>query len=180
MTPHTLPIDEMIERIIDEEGSVFTDDATDQPTRYGVTLDTYRGLKPTATVDDIRALTADQARLFYRWYLAPFATLSVSERIWRNILDSVVLHGKAGAVDCLQRAVGARVDGIFGPMTLNMLMRMPENVFLLAFAKARLDVMVDDIRRDVTTKYGTQAVEGTDLKYLRGWQRRVLDMAYGD
>lgn len=180
MTPSTLLLDEMIDRILDEEGSGFTNDAQDRPTKYGVTLATYRGLRPAATQSDIEALTEEQARAFYRWYLAPFADLAVSERIWRNLLDAVVLHGKTGAVECLQRAVGARVDGLFGAITLSMLMKMSENTFLLAFAKARLDVMVADVQRDLTTKFGSQAVEGSDAKYLRGWVRRVLDMAYGD
>lgn len=173
-----MTFDEAVGGILKREGDVFTNDATDFPTKYGVTLATYRGFKPDATVDTIRQLTADQARAFYFWYLAPFMHLAVSEKVWTNLLDAVTLHGQAGAIRAVQRVVGVAVDGIMGPATTNSLTWMPEKAFLVGFAKARMDIMTDDIRRDVTVHFGTSAVESTDLKYLRGWLHRVVDVAF--
>lgn len=176
-----MTLDDAITGILEREGSTFTNDPQDYPTKYGVDLPTYQGFKASATMDDIRNLTEDGARAFYRWYLAPFTRLQVSDRLWTNILDAATLHGITGTVEALQRCVGVDVDGRFGMLTLTGIQQMPESKLIARFVKARLHIMVDDVCRDVTKRCGSAAVQATDLKYLKGgWIDRVIDVAYSE
>ncbi len=80
--------------------------------------------------------------------------------------------------------LGLRADGVLGPATKGALAALAaapgaDAAFVLAFAKERLRLMRDDIVADVTRTYGPDVLATTDLRYLGGWQARVIDVAFG-
>ncbi len=174
-----MTLDDRITAILAREGSTFTKDAQDVPTKFGVTLSSYRAWKAGKTEADLEALTLDEARSFYWWYFHPFAGLVLSDRLWSNLLDADTLHGRPATVRMIQGILGVVVDGVLGPKTREALEAVAEGPFVLALAKQRLRLMRNDIVADVTKGYGLAAVNGTDLKYLGGWMERVLDVAFG-
>ncbi len=112
----------IIDAILRREGG-FVDHPADQggPTKYGITqrtLKQYRG-RPV-TVGDLRALGESEARLIYqRLYISgPGFDRISGQRLRALVIDCAVNHGPSRATRWLQAAVGTRVDGVFGPLTL--------------------------------------------------------------
>ena len=112
----------IIDSIIRREGG-FVDHPADQggPTNYGITqrtLKQYRGR--SVTVGDLGALEEGEARLIYqRLYISgPGFDRITGQRLRALVIDCAVNHGPSRAARWLQAAVGTRVDGVFGPLTL--------------------------------------------------------------
>ena len=113
---------EIIEAIIEREGG-YVDHPADKggPTKYGITIGTlgqWRG-HPVSD-DDVKALFIEEARLIYgqRYLKAPGFDQIVDSKLRAFIVDAGVNHGPTAATKMLQRAVGAKVDGVMGPDTL--------------------------------------------------------------
>ena len=112
----------IIDHILRREGG-FVDHPADQggSTNYGITqrtLKQYRG-RPV-TVGELRALEEGETRLIYeRLYIrGPGFDRIRSRRLRALVIDCAVNHGPSRAARWLQAAVGTRVDGVFGPLTL--------------------------------------------------------------
>lgn len=175
-----MTLDEIITGVLAREGGAVADPVDrGGPTNRGITLGSYRELYPGASVEDLMALDEDGARRWYRLYLAPLAGVQAPDRIWAALLDAAVLHGRTGAVRLLQQALGVPADGRLGPVTQTALTRVSETVFASRFARARLDLVVDLVRHDLTRRYGVAAVDETQVRFLRGWLRRIVDVAFG-
>lgn len=143
-----MTVDQIIDGILQREGSTFTDDPNDSggPTRFGVTqavLAKWRGTKVTAA--DVANLTKIEARSIYvhRYIDAPGyrVILSFAPTIAEEIIDTGVNTGPPRATEMLQRCLNAlnrqgrdypdvRVDGECGPATVVALKAF------LAFRKA--------------------------------------------
>lgn len=122
------------------EGS-YIDDPADihgGPTNRGITINTlaaWRGAPQTAA--DVRALTLEETQAIYKkMYWAPIKGDSIQRQpIASAIFDMAVLCGPAQASRMAQAAVGAKVDGLFGPMTLAAINAKSSVDFLAAFTK---------------------------------------------
>ncbi len=175
-----MTLEDVITEILAREGGgAFTNDAQDQPTKWGITLAAFQEHKAGATLDALKALDEAGAREWYRWRFAPFAALKLDRRAWVNLLDAVTMHGPTGAIKAAQQAAGVLADGQLGPKTQAALAAMDPAAFCLAFAKARWAICVADIRRDLIARFGMGAVNDSDLKYAGGWVNRILDVAFG-
>ena len=128
--------EQIIEGVLQREGSTFTDDPKDSggPTRWGITqavLSKWRGMK--ATTADVANLTKVEARSIYfaRYVDLPGyrPLLSISPLIAEELIDTGVNTGPARATEMLQRALNAlnrqgrdypdvKVDGECGPGTV--------------------------------------------------------------
>ncbi len=118
-----MDVDTIIEDVIDREGGdKFTDIPEDKggPTRWGITLPALTDwLGRPATVQDLKALTHKDAHELYRelYIQRPGFGIIGSQALLSLLLDTAVNFGVRGAVVLLQRAVGVKADGIFGPIT---------------------------------------------------------------
>src|SRR4051812_18777419 len=111
--------DEAVRGLLEAEGSkVNPHDNGRGPSKYGVTLATYRELYFRAKEADIYALSEAQAIDFYRrWAWEPRGLGLIDDQAVANKLLNLGANvGPGLAVMWLQRAVGAKpVDGIVGP-----------------------------------------------------------------
>lgn len=107
--------------VLDHEGGdAITDDPRDPGglTKWGIS----QGAFPHV---DIRDLTREQAADIYRrHYWMPVQGDYLPVGIDLCLFAGAVNLGVTGAIRCLQAAVGALVDGEFGPKTMAALMRM--------------------------------------------------------
>ena len=121
--------EDIIGRVLDDEGRVLTDRADDPGgvTNFGITIpaftdflrDTTGNSKAVAVAEDIRSLTEDHARDFYRWLLRASKIGKISNADLRYcVFDAAVNLHYRQAILFLQRALGITADGVIGPATL--------------------------------------------------------------
>jgi len=105
--------------LIRDEGSrVNPHDNGRGPSKYGVTLATYRDFKPDASEKDICNLTLMQATAFYRWWWEKYHLgLIDSQDVANKLFNLGVNCGQETVNRWAQRAVGAHADGVIGPVT---------------------------------------------------------------
>ena len=91
----------------------------DDPSMRGVTLETLKRWDSRATLDDLKALSEEKARLIYRalfWH--PARGDDLPEGLDYAVFDFAVHSGPPVAVSFLQEIIGTVPDGVFGPLTL--------------------------------------------------------------
>ncbi len=116
-------IEETARAIVAREGGYVNDpDDPGGPTKYGVTLATLRGLRPGATLADLKRLTRDEAVTIFldRYYRAPGID-RLPEALQPPVFDMQVNAGRA-AITLLQELLTdlgepVAADGILGPQT---------------------------------------------------------------
>jgi lysozyme family protein len=154
------------EWLIQDEGTAFTNDPADHghATRFGVTaasLGAWRG--SAATDDDVRALTLEQARAFYReMYWGPLGCESLPFTTATALFDIAVLCGISRAVRFAQSALRLKPDGQLGPATTEAIRRAPPAAFIVSFAHRAADHFVRLADNDPT-----------QARFLRGWLDRA-------
>lgn len=119
-------------------------------TRYGISAMSYPHL-------DIKNLTKYQAKEIYReewWDKLPLDRPAIRYQLF----DAAINHGMYHANRMVQRAVGAKDDGIIGPNTQASIQATELNDLLLRFLSERLTFMTQ-VR---TWNY-----------YGKGWARRI-------
>src|SRR5690348_11184504 len=107
-----------INKVLAKEGpTVIENDDGRGPSKYGITLKTARGFGLSWTADDIRHLTAQDAKIFYMqyFYVPSNVALLHSQELSDKVFDLCVNLWISTAVRILQRAVGVKADGILGP-----------------------------------------------------------------
>jgi len=116
--------EQIIESVLAREGG-YTDRSEDAggPTNRGITAKTlgdWLGLAAPATVEQIKAISEEEARAIYRkrYVEDPGFDQIVNPDLRALIVDCGVLHGPEHAAQFLQRAVGVVPDGVVGPGTL--------------------------------------------------------------
>jgi lysozyme family protein len=147
--------------VLSEEGGyVNHPDDPGGETNLGITRATLeRWLKREVTSAEIRALTYEQAGEIYEtWYWKPPRCGEMPRGVDLMVFDGSVNSGPERAVGWLQRAVGAKVDGMVGPKTLAALAgAMP------ALAINRMAIYRMDFLRGLPTWE----------KFGKGWTARV-------
>ena len=157
-----------IDLVLKHEGSAYTETPGDRggATRFGITIPTlvdYDG-KPHDK-EDIRALTLRDAKNVYlKQFWTPMCLQQIhDQRLANIIMDQAVLNGKKPVTLRLQKIVGTAPDGAMGPNTTAACNSMNTNNVILAFLAAQ------------TQFYTTLVVNNPpQIKFLRGWQNRVL------
>lgn len=153
------------------------DDAGDPGgiTKYGVSLRYLKDLPKTIAdidgdgdvdADDIRALSKDDAaRLFKRSFWDEPKTYLLEDPVAFVFYDTAVNCGVGRASRLLQRAVGAKEDGVVGPMTRAMC----KNVSSFHAASAMI--------RCRETFYRSLVEQKPEMgKFLKGWLNRTADL----
>jgi lysozyme family protein len=152
--------DQSFDELLKHEGG-YSDHAADPggATRYGITEAVarevgYRG--------DMRELPLDLAKRIYRdkyWDAVRADELPASVRY--AVFDAAVNSGPRQAIRWLQRAVGAKDDGIIGPQTLGLARDANQEKLVRVYLAERL--------RFMSTLSNWPA-------FSRGWARRIADL----
>lgn len=123
-------------------------------TKWGLSAATYPML-------DIKALTREDAKaIYYRDFWCKLGGSAFHQALMYQLMDGSVHHGCWRAMQFLQRAVGAKDDGYFGPKTLAAVQAADLNDALMVFLAERLDFMND---------------LSTWSTFSRGWSQRIAD-----
>jgi lysozyme family protein len=169
-----MTVDQIIDEIIKNEGSKFTNDPQDSggPTKYGITqksLSVY--LHHPATIEDVQNLTEAQARIIYRstYYNAPHFNL-LPEALQPVVTDFGVNAGPGAAVEALQVVLNmagfeCKEDGMLGPATAAMANKAYEAMGGL-LVNAYVDYRIWFYEKLVERR-------PKDSKYLVGWRNRA-------
>jgi lysozyme family protein len=156
--------DQAFAKLLHHEGG-WSDHAMDPggKTMYGITEAVARANGYTG---DIRDLTTAQAKEIYKKaYWDAIQADKIHPTLRFDTFDAAVNSGVGQAARWLQRAVGAKEDGIIGPMTLDATQRNNPEASRSKMIGYRLLMM-------------------TQLKtwphFGRGWARRVAENLIGD
>jgi lysozyme family protein len=160
--------DSAIDIIIKHEGSTYTETPGDRggATKFGITIPTLTDFdgKPHDK-EDIRTLTLKDAKAIYlKEFWNPMCLSAIhDQRLATIMLDQAVLNGKSGFTRRLQSIVGTMPDGIMGPQTAAACNSRNTNNLILDILAAQ-------------TKFYTSLVANNppQIKFLKGWQNRVL------
>lgn len=144
-----------IDRVLIHEGG-DADDPRDAGgrTRWGISQRTY------PTLDIAKLTRAEAIALYRRDFWAPLQGDALPPALAFQALDAAVNHGVGRTVRWLQRLVGVRVDGQFGPLTLAAIQAADQRVLIQRLLALRLDLYVEHERF---------------AAFGRGWTRRIAE-----
>lgn len=111
---------------------------------------------------DVSKLTLEQAIEIYHNVYWLFEGVK-SDRVATKLLDIYVNLNPRKAIKIIQEASGARVDGIWGPSTIDHINRCNEDELLDSLATLLSDWYVEIVEADIT-----------QLDFLKGWIRRAI------
>ena len=114
-------VSDLIDRVIAREGG-FSDNAADAggATNWGITISTLRDWRrEPVSVDDVRNLTVDEAKQIYRsrFFVASGFDQVKDPQLLELLFDFAVNSGVYTATRALQRCIGVKDDGAFGPLS---------------------------------------------------------------
>jgi len=123
-----------------EGGFVNRADDPGGATNKGITLATFRQfVKPSGSIADLQALTAEQAGIVYRaQYWAKVAGDDLPAGVDYAVFDFAVNSGPKQAATSLQRVIGAAMDGVIGPNTLAAVRDRPPAAVITMVCNERL------------------------------------------
>jgi lysozyme family protein len=162
---------QIIDAVLKHEGG-FVNNPADHggATNFGITaadLGRWRALGRSATVDEVRGMTVDEARLIYQaWYINAPGLKAISDGYLRwVVVDSGVLHGTRTAIKWLQQALGVTIDGVMGSQTQT------------ALAGAEPPHVAARVLAIRICRYGSIVVgELSQLQFLAGWLNRATSI----
>ena len=138
-----------------EGGYAFDSQDPGGETRFGISKRQYPDL-------DIKNLTESEAiEIYRRDYWAPIKPLLLPERLRLCVFDCAVNQGVTRAIRILQGSVGAKQDGVLGPMTIDAVRSMPEKEVLKSMCELRL---IHYAKLPHFPRFGA------------GWCRRLIDI----
>ena len=145
--------DDTITDVLKAEGwDKYTNRPNDRggPTKWGITLKAWSEyIGRDCTEYDIKAITERQAREFYEeeYIRAPRFNL-LPEPICSMVVDCGVNHGPRAASKWVQRAVGAKQDGVIGPKTVEAVVDSNYLTTYLKICAFRIKLYGRIVRRD--------------------------------
>jgi len=166
-----MTVDEMIAAVIRREGGYVNHPADKGgPTKYGITLATYKRATGNrrASIAEIKALTKPEAAAIYKelYFVRPgFGRLN-DVKLAEHLFDWGVNSGPAIAVKWLQRVLGTvAVDGKLGPNTARSVNQRNDQLSIRkAFFKERVLFFARLVKRKPS-----QAV------FIEGWMKRAFE-----
>lgn len=115
--------EQVLKWILEDEGGYTEEHGLGGATNYGITHTFFAEVrakqeKPVPTIQDLRNLTAAEAADIYEMYVLPlvhFNDLPVG--LDYVMVNTAIMDGLTGAKKMMQEALGAKVDGDWGPET---------------------------------------------------------------
>ena len=159
--------DMAIRKILEHEGGyVNHPDDPGGATNKGITIATFRRyIKRNGTIDDLKALTTQQAVDVYKaQYWDKVRADDLPSGVDYTVADFAVNSGPSRAAKYLQAAIGVDQDGKIGPLTIEAAQSATPRALIININADRLAFM--------------QRIQGGKLwtTFGRGWQRRVNDV----
>lgn len=158
----------IVAEIIEREGG-YVNHPNDRggPTKYGITMGFYEeafGEKPTRQT--IRNLTVDKARQAYHKVIwQRYGVGQLPTEVQKLMFEWITMSGPRTPIKFLQRRVGAKADGVLGPMTAKAvrakLAETPWPEFKVAFVNDIVRFLIRIARRD-----------RSQVVFLEGWFNR--------
>jgi len=150
----------------EEGGDVFTDNANDYPTRWGITLPTLMQARGKAcTADDVSKLTREEAKAVYRaLYWDKLGCDALSAGVDLMAFECAVNPGPGFTATALQGIAGVRQDGLVGPATLAAVANADPLQIMLHLASQRVrywlsrNNVVEEMNEKGWVQRGTRAV----------------------
>lgn len=144
-------------------------------TNRGITLSTWktygRDKDGDGDIDeaDLRMMTAAEAEDIFRrrYWNACRADEIACQSVANALVDWLWCSGKP-AIMAVQRAAGAKADGIIGPITIAAVNAMPGLTLFNRIQAARLAFLTEICQKRPANR-----------KFLRGWQLRMEAIRYG-
>jgi len=143
MTGRSARFDAALARVFGHEGGFSDRPLSADPggaTMMGITRATlarWRG-RPV-TKDEVRALTASEAAdIYFENYWKPVRGDDIDPGLAYTLFDFRINTSPRGVAKAVQRAIGARVDGIMGPQTWGLLLDTPPDLAIRRIAVERL------------------------------------------
>lgn len=136
-------------------------------TNYGVTQKTYDAWRRTTgqTLQQVELIGDNEVRAIYQDnYWNPCHCDDLPEPLAHVVFDMAVNSGVFNAVLTLQRALGVRVDGLIGAVTLESAAQTDPKAAAMRFLKKRGGFIQDVIE-----------AHPEQVKFLEGWIARLLD-----
>lgn len=172
----------IIDEILRREGwPQYTNLPADRggPTKGGITLEAWReySRNPSATADELAAITEDEARAFYlhRHVVAPRFAEIADPHLRELVVDAGVHHGPRHAAKWLQWAADVAQDGRIGPITLaavNAADPLELELWVVAFRVrlfGRLVSQDPELARARRAGFNLQAI------FAAGWNNRTAE-----
>lgn len=163
MTPR---FEKAFSEIIQTEGG-FVNDPDDHggATKYGVTIDTLSDfIGHKATVADVQDMDLQTAKeIYFAFYWQPLLLDKITdEKISFFLFDQTVNRGKRHVIEDVQKIVGAKVDGIMGPVTIAAINTHEPKSLLMQIVKV------------AQLAYASIANSNPkQVKFLTGWIKRT-------
>lgn len=159
-----LTIFKVLSDITEREGG-YVNHPSDKggPTKYGITLNTYRSFRGPdvkTTREDLKKLTESEAQsIYYKRYIRPFIQIG-DVHLLALIADSSVHHGDTRVARWLQAAAGAKPDGRLGDESWAKIKKAkPEDLYRRVLAQRE--------------SFLKQAGQGSQSVFAAGWDKRM-------
>ncbi len=158
---------DLIDRVIAREGG-FSDNSADAggATNWGITISTLRDWRRApVSVDDVRNLTVDEAKQIYRsrFFVASGFDQVKDPQLLELLFDYAVNSGVYTATRSLQRCIGVKDDGMFGPISAAALARV--NNYAALFYRIKCD------RYELLLRY--IGYDSAQAAFAIGWANRL-------
>ena len=159
-------IDEIITDILKAEGwDKYTNRPSDRggPTKWGITQKAWSEyVGHQAHELEIQGITEQQARIFYeQMYVKAPRFDMLAPLLMPMVVDCGVNHGVSQAAKWVQRAVGAKEDGLIGPKTLDLVQSTNLLAVYLRVCASRFKLYGRIVHGDVS-----------QAEYIHGWNNR--------
>jgi lysozyme family protein len=159
-------LDDIITDVMKAEGwDTFTNDPVDRggPTKWGITQKAWADWRGhDVTAEDVEAITEPQARDFYEeGYVVSPRFHQLGDQLTAMVVDCGVNHGVNQAAKWVQKAVGAKQDGVIGPKTIAAVQADNPIAVYLRVCASRNRLYGKIVGRD-----------HTQAKFISGWNNR--------
>jgi lysozyme family protein len=142
MSDVNLAVDQLLK---DEGGNYTPDDYGRGPSRWGITLATYRQFFSSVTAETIEQLSEGEAAQFYRFWWRRYNINDISDQALAAKCFNIGFNvGPQTAIMILQRTLGVADDGILGPETANAANSCDAATILMQY-KARIVLHYQEI-----------------------------------
>lgn len=162
-------VDSIIYDVIKREGG-FVNHIADKggATKYGITIKTLSDWRKKELIpDDVNKLTVEEAAEIYQelYINRPRINLIPDEKLRALVFDTGVHSGTATAVKLLQQCIGAKPDGVLGPVTLGIVKAFKPQEIRERFLNARLAYLNNIIARNPS-----------QIAFEKGWHNRINEL----